>query len=470
MPWRLGTVTMLLLGVLTVPAWADDALLAEERWRETAFGLSLRPPAEARTIEQTADRALVTFLVGESMSIRLYFRQTQKAVTLEEVHERAAEQFVSLFPAAAIVQDEVAEVRIGQRRGARWYFIVPSEEGEWVAGQAFMMIDPYTVAMFQYESDSHSYEQSREMFEAVLESVELMSPQDLDAQRTALVEAGDAWLAQVSQAQMAAVLPERQWLRLLQDGRDVGYQRIESGPAEQLGEAGLEVRIQSHTLAGENHAYDSESQLFVADDVPIELWSLVTTLRPLQDRGGLQPSREQPNRSRRPVQPGGVTDSPIEALAEHWRQRPRVAGPQQSPEQGWADTGLRSHERITVSQEGPTEIDNKEWSVPPKAYLSQLAVQALPALLVEQARAGEVAKPMAFYAYHPNAGRLMLRTVRTEPADAGGWRVYDRPAPDRAEQTYRYDDRGRLIERRTGDGRVFKPATAEEIRTRWQGR
>lgn len=421
---------------------ADESLLADERWGETAFGLSLRPPADAAMSQQTADGAIITFRVDDDMTLRVYFRQAEEQVTLDLVRERAAQQFSFYYPSAVVVEDDVAEVRIAGRRGARWYFVIPSDQGEWIAGQAFMMIDPFTIAMFQYESEAHSYERSRKIFEALLDSVELMPPDELDAQRTALVEAGDAWLLQVTREQVEAVLPARQYLRVLQAGEDVGYQRVITERTEQLGEAGLSMRIQTRNMAGANRAYDSQNELFVGDGGQTEVWSSVTTLRPTGRAG--QPS-------------AGL--------------QPRGAGPQggqgQGQEQTWTDTGLRSRSRISVSREGPTKIDNKNWDVPPLAYLSQVMIQAAPALMAEQAVAGDPPAPMAFYAYDTSAGRLLLRTMRIEPTNDGGWRVFDRPAPDQAEQIFQFDPQGQLLERRRGDGRVYRPTTDDEIRAIW---
>ncbi|MFA9477037.1 hypothetical protein ACERK3_01895 [Phycisphaerales bacterium AB-hyl4] len=442
MTWRhcLGCLTALALLLALTPAHsrADDSLLADERWSESAFGLSLRPPAGSTLYEQTADRAIATFLVDDDMSIRVHFRQAEERVTLDLVRQRAAEQFTFYYPAAVVVEDDVEEIRIADRRGARWYFLVPGDEGQWVAGQAFVMIDPFTVAMFQYESDAHSYERSRRIFEAVLDSVELMPPDELDRQRTALIEAGDAWLAEVDFAAVEGVLPERQFMRVIEGDTDVGYQRIVTEHVENLGEAGVEVRIQARDLVGDGHAYDSQSELFLGEGEQTELWSSVTTLRP----------KEQPQ------QPAGL-------------QSREQLQPQHGTEQTWTDTGLRSHNRISVSQEGPTQIESRNWEVPPKAYASQVVAQATPALMAKQAAAGRPPAAMAFYAYHPSAGRLMLRAVRIEPSDDGGWRVYDRPAPDRAEQVFHFDAEGQLIEHHTGDGRVSRPATEDEIRAVW---
>ncbi|MEX0745762.1 MAG: hypothetical protein WD118_09175 [Phycisphaeraceae bacterium] len=437
-----GCLAVLLL--IAGPATADDdaGLLADERWGESGFGLSLRPPAGAQTVESTTDGALVTFRVPDELTMRVYLHQADDAVTLDQVQEWALGQFLFLFPSATEVEDDTREQRIAGRPGARWYLLVPAGDEQWVAGQAFMMIDPQTVAMFQFESDAHSYRAARRRFEAVLDTVQLLEPAELDRQRTALVEAGDAWLAELTPERIKAALRKRALLRVLEGDRDVGYERREARATEKLGEAGLELDVRSRVMRKPDEAFDTARSYFMSDDGDTEIWSIVTTQRDVERRRNLN-------------RPSGDSPAAMDA--------PRTGN--------FADTGLRSGNRITVSREGATQINEKQWDVPPEGYLSQVGAYAMPSLLVEQARErSELPPAMAFYAYHPSAGRLALRQVRVEAHDHGGWVVFDRPAPDRAEQMSIYDVRGRLVERRMGDGRVFKPATEAELRDAWGNR
>ena len=74
---------------------------------------------------------------------------------------------------------------------------------------------------------------------------------------------------------------------------------------------------------------------------------------------------------------------------------------------------------------------------------------------------------LAFYAFNQNARKLSLRTFRIEPMPGGGYRVYDRPTPDRTEQVVTYDHNGRLIERKMSNGRTYLATTPQELKRIW---
>lgn len=422
-----------LLGGFSPTAAADDAgvELADERWEELAYGLSLRPPAGAAQIEHASDDELVSFLVGEDIRLSVHLRRARSAVNVQRVEQRALEQFAYAYPSAVAAgesEEEAGELELAGRPATRFYMAVPGSGGgeDWIAAQAFVMIDPYTVAMIQMQATAHSYQRARDTFEAVLGSIELEDPDAINARREAEVAAAEQWLETLTADAIRDTAEPQQWYRITQEGEDVGYQLLElDAEAEELGEPGVGLRTVTRIVAG-NYVYDTAAEYFLSSDGDIEVWSIRTTQRDADQQQGIAGFDE-------------------------------IAG-----EQSWADTGFRIGGTIQQTREGPTRIDEHSWETPPTAYMPQLALQLFHRMLPRES------VQMSFYAYHPDAERIALRSVRVEPSEGGGYRVVERPTLSRPAQVSIYDEDRRLVERRMADGRVFQHTTADTIERIWR--
>ncbi|MFW6059905.1 MAG: hypothetical protein ACODAQ_06970, partial [Phycisphaeraceae bacterium] len=220
-----------------------------------------------------------------------------------------------------------------------------------------------------------------------------------------------------------------QWLRIVEDGEDVGHIHIRQAQAEMLGHPGIRIEI-AQRLVTDTGILDTVSELFASTSGTTELWSIRSARRDKDELESELPDREQVRS--------------VEA---------------------WVNTGVRSRQELTVSREGPNELDRDQWRQLPEAYLSQVDLHLLPALLP---RDREVT--MAFYTYYPKTSQLGLRRIRVEPIDDGGYRVIQRPAPDQGEQVSRYDAEGRLVQRHMADGRVILPSSEDRVRRIWADR
>lgn len=408
------------------PADASQ-LLDDQRWQEQSYGLSVLPPAGARQVEQTASGALVNF-VADDYNIEVFIHHDpNRLLDVNELKREAISRFGFAYPSARVLEDE--RLTINGRPVALLYYRVGDDAGDWVLGQAMMLIEPQTAALFEFETDAEAFDQTREVFQAVLQSADFADPRLINAQRAEWLDRGHAWLKSLQDEDIAAANPAEQWLRVTENGRDVGYIRLTREEEEVLGEPGVQVTVQSRIFTGPA-AFDSLGEFMESHDEQLEIWGIRTTQRSdARTSGGARGERTRP------------VDS------------------------SWRELGRRAGGRITVERELPTRITESDWAVPPTAYLSQVDLHSLWPLLPRSEKT-----TMAFYAYYANTGELALRTVTVEPQPDGGYLVRERPAPNRAEQVSIYDARGRLLERRMADGRVIVPASAQQIRAIWQDR
>ena len=99
-----------LLALFAAPAIAQqdelDALLAKERWRESSFGVSFRPPLGSKLISRTFDDAVLRVL-AEDFAINVYIKNTQQELNIDNVVRTAIEQFTLDKQAAPQSLDEL---------------------------------------------------------------------------------------------------------------------------------------------------------------------------------------------------------------------------------------------------------------------------------------------------------------------------------------------------------------------------
>lgn len=414
-----------LLTVATAAAQQDD-LLSDVRWQEDSYGLSLLEPADFRRLELPADDALVQFVSPTGTSFSIFIRRAKEELNLNTLKQQASAEITLGLGEALLIDDLVVEA--DGRPGSITYFPTQQREGgNRVFGLGLVKIDPFTVVVLHLEGGVESFEGDRAAFEAMVRSIEFANPADLDRVRTAWVKAGERWLSGVDHDSLQKAMIPEQWLRIVDtQGNDVGYARIRQRLDTMLGIEGIHIEVNSRIQAGPE-SYDTESFFFQGEDGSVELWSVRTAQR--------SDDKNQPR----------------------LRSNTRPSGPQVVSE-----TGLRSGGRIKVKRQAPGEVDELEWPTPPNAYLSQVDLQLLPALLPRNRQ-----NEFGFYAYSTSKGRITLRTIQIYPTDDGGYVVRERPSPERDEQISRYDERGRLIRREMADGMVMLPATAEEMRAIW---
>jgi len=408
---------------------ATDALKTE-RWTASTYGISMRPPKDTKAIQHTADKAIVKF-AGDNTTYSFYLRHTKQDVNLKQLRDRGVQQFTFAYSKAVMLKDRTRRLKIAGRQSVKLYFLVPEEEGaDWVAGQAYMLLDSTTVAVFQLQCAAEALEAKKRAFEQMLHSVRLEDPKKLTRRREQLLEAAKQWRRKIDVKQLQKTWPKEQWFRITKKGEDIGYMRRQLKPgAKALGQRGLGLVVQKRIFSG-GKVFDTQNEFFLTGDGQGELWSRRRTRR----------MREDVERGKRQRLPGAGRGPKTVSLAE---------------------TGNRDGDRVSVHRQTPTSIDQNEWKTPP-TYLSQLGTQMLMPL-----RAHEKERRLLFYAYHPPSEKITLRQVHVQPLKDGRYRVRVRPAPGRGERVSLYSAESKLIRTELPDGRVIVPATRKEMRKVW---
>lgn len=421
---------LLVVTCLGPRAWGQaQNLLASQRWQEHSFGLSLLPPANFKRLEPPADGALVTFIDPAPTTISVFVHQADEHLTFEALKQQAIFNITLGIGEALPTVDE--EIRPAGRPGRLIYFGIRDSTGQpRMFGIAMVRIDPTTVVSLRFETSADEFEQGRAIFEAVLDSIELADPRDLDRIRTAWIKAGQRWHNGIKRDDLKQAMRGEQWLRVInREKQDVGYARIRHRLDTMMGIEGIHVAIASRIVVGAD-SYDTESFFFESNDGSVEVWSVRTAKRSLDPRQPQLPSNA----------PGGGPQGPVVVT----------------------ETGIRSGGKITVKREAPGDIDNHEWPTPPNGYLSQVEIQLLPTLLPRNRQ-----HEFAFYTYNSSDSSIGLRTVQVYPMESGGYVVRQRPAPDRGEQISTYDRSGHLVRRQMPNGLTMVPASAQEMRLIW---
>jgi len=426
-----------LLVVTVAPAATENSatstdLLAPQRWREHSFGLSLRPPLGAQLTQRTADDAILQITTPDQASIRVYIKNTTVDLQVPDIVTKAIHQLGGVHPSATIL--EQSQLQIAQHPAAVIYFHVPGpKRTSWVIGQAFLQINLRAFVMLKLEVDRNQFDLAQPVFDAVIHTLELQDPDQLNRLRTQQIAQAQAWLETIDTNQLHQAIHGELWLRIIeggdeggdQGGKDIGYKRVSTRITSEMDLPGLRVDIQTRVYHG-SYVYDSLSNFFVSDDNTHEIWSIRTTARPANPH------------------------APVNQSAP-------------SQKSSLAQTGLRSNDTITLTNETPTGIHQHTWQRPEVGYISQAQLHLLGQLL-----SPPVTSELGFYAYHPDTQKITFQTQRVIAAPDGSYAIHSRPTPQLGEQVSYYDAQGHLLKHQLPDGRVLLPTTRPALAVRWK--
>jgi hypothetical protein len=466
---------------VTAPSAEPTAADAPSRWREATYGISLLPPNGASQWE--GPRVLWADPRGFTVSFELVFSKVP--FNLEQAAGATVVQMGFARSLPRVQRDEQGQPikprpeRIGERPGIKMYFDVEEEDADdWFYGQALVMIEPHAAAVLKLKSEASVAEPARDAFERVLASVEVPLARELDEQRGRQVEAGDAWLQQVTPQRVREALPDQRLYRMIHRGQDVGYMRLLStGDPDELRSRGHEppgtlVLIhQRQVLDGQT--IDTEYEAYASDDGEREVWSHRMSLRPQGDddaQGGGLPTRVRgPAEKPRTWTQTGIRGDQQLTAGRGGRQQSldvnAVTVVTEAPPPGDAVAQIESHEQFLGKPRardvvGTTQVS--EWRAPDKAYLPQVMLPVFAGLLPNEPAV------YAFTAYHVPTGGPGLRTVKVIPQPDGGKLVRDRPTPRDSPVLHLFDAEGQLVRRVHPNGLVIQPTTPEELAKVWR--
>lgn len=442
-----------------------DRWLSRDRWHGESFGVSFRIPQDARTRSFVTDGLVYRMDMPRlDAVVMVYMIDTEAMTNVSQLQEVIIERMM-VQPSARITEQRV--FRVGSLPASVVRFWVPRPgKRPAIMSRAFVQIDARNFISFQldYDDDGVRTEEIQGMFDAVVRSVRIGSPAQLDRDRVAFASAGDTFRQTLTVERIRSLGVPVSYFRVLSGDRDVGYARVRFEPqAREMGLRGVRRIEEQRLLAGDDHVLDLMQISFLSEDRQHETWLL---------REGYRPRGEDPMFLLRPL------EEPTAASNGEAAERParRVPGLRMvTNDQGSRSRDLISIARLSaaahIADEGsrfpviPVDqpMEERAWETPPQAYLSMLERQMLGPLLPRENRL-----VVGTYSYQPGMGRVVFRTDRVEPRSDGGFEVWSRVTLNHAERRSVYDAAGRLQDRDLGNGLRMVATDLETLHRIWQ--
>lgn len=427
-------------------------LLSADRWSEQSIGLSLRPPLGARLETTTGDEAVLRITGENRYQITVSIKRIQQNVAFLTLQQSVLKDVLNAQPSAEVKRQKEIQLELGE--AAALYFVIPpqgKQKQPWALGQALVQVDSRTIVLLRLDTLAQQLDEVAPILEAMLHSLRIEDPKALAEKRKQQSEAGNRWHKAVTMDQRRSALIPEQWFRVLQDGKDVGWMRVDqyaitaqdlkggndkrklTSPVTQ---PGIAVRIQARVLVGAN-AVDSLSEFYLSDDQASEIWSIRTTMRS-KNEGTSAAAAPGKDAKGKQLAPQAITAT---------------------------ETGVRTGDEINIRRETPEDSSNQRYQLPRENegyYVPQLDLHLLGQIIPRQA--GEV----GFYAYFPGAAKMSFRTETFSVDGEGNLMIRSRPTPSQGEQISKYDRAGRLLERTLPGGQQLIPTTPQKLGQLWK--
>ncbi len=433
------------------PAPGDSRLDPEPLVAE-ALGLRINlPRGTVATTEMSGGRLVYTFAdrpVGATWTMRL----NELVTTLADPKpSRLADEKVRSFedgrnPFRVLVNQDLD---CGGVAGRLLYIWQKASDGaEAVNGWLILPRSGPSFLVFSIVTTADRIDSVRPILDASLATVRVRAPAEQKALHEQRLQLGREAVDTFTEERLREAAGPRQWYRISVPGEagrpdtEVGYLSLEAREAARgevepdrdpsrygalEAQSGLMVLLEGRVIIGEprnGHFYDIQGRYWLAWDRAVEQWSVRMTQRQ-----------------------GEATKSTSE-------------------------TGLRELGKLRVIAASLEEYtrDPVSWTISEKAYLSQVEVFLLGALLP---RDGSITGEMSFLYYEPTMRMLPLRLDLWGPGGGGTarWSLRTRPFLQALTIDQDFDASGRRLRRVDWDGQVRKvtePIDPEALRRLWE--
>ena len=401
--------------------------LSDERWHDRAYGLSVRPPIDAREVRQTADDALVRFVDRDKRyQLTVAVKRSSSSLTLEQVADTAVAQVKAAQGTVKVLDRR--ELKLTGRPAVVVYFATPrASGGEAFLAQAIIAVDTEdsVYCMVEARSAMADIDLVSPTFVAFLQTLQIGDQKKLKAQRMEAIKRSGEWLETLTVEQLHGALIPEQTFRLVGPENDVGYMRIRQRTTEEHGQAGIGIEVKYRVMIGEA-TVDSEAKFFLADDRSSEMWSITTTRR--------QPPSAQ--------NPKGLPVTFVET--------------------GVLETPAPDALQLRITLEGPTGSKTMRHPLPPVGYLSRVEAHLLGQLL-------PIDEPATYglFWYHSNKRHIAYRTENLTPTRSGH-KIQTHLSPNDPALTTTYDRKRKITAKQLSDQVRLVPAHPKMIQQRWK--
>lgn len=468
---RVVTLIAMFAALVTAPALAQvqsplkpDASqgreLGDNRERETAHGVSLRPPVDTRIVRRTADEYTLRLAdTAGQFTMSLLIKKTKKPLSLKTVTRSVQSQVLGVeMNVSGVPGHGSKDFRLrgrtalsGTNRGKivaqretviakrhatiNYYQVFDNNNKPMLLAHAIIQLETQAFAILDIEGRlnptdfSGSAKPIADTFERVIGSIEIENPLELSKRREQTVDLGHEWRSTLRLKNLHASLVPVQFYRFVETDKarrtkDNGWMRIRQFQSRKgtHNKPGVNVEVQLRIKAGDAY-YDTLGEYFLADDDSLEMWSIHTTQRPANPRVKVN-EKELPT----------------------FRQ-----------------TGVRSDGVLTVTLDDPVSGQKKQsFAQPKKGYLSQVEGLMLPQILPHNQRA-----TYGFYFYNTQSGSVAYREEQVVPT-LTGFSIISRLTPASVQLTSTFNKQRRVIEKQldTTGGKLL-PTDAATIRRLW---
>lgn len=204
-----------------------------------------------------------------------------------------------------------------------------------------------------------------EVFSAIVDSIKLLNREDVRREQDQQLFRTRTLYVNWTPTKLKASLTPERWLRLIQDGKDIGYSYVIEEESERAKRSGLLVGVRSRTVQGEGDKrvqVDAESMLFTSFDRRYEEWSNV--------------AQETTKSGKKPMTELGTSVLEDRRVLD----RDVIPGDEKAKDPNQPGTRREEDYRLTVTYTSRTSAPPIEFSLPPY-YLPQALGHLLPRLV-----------------------------------------------------------------------------------------
>lgn len=342
--------------------------------------------------------------------------------------------------------DRQGDLLLAGNEAERVYLDVPIDPEAPVTGYTLFQSAPGQFVILQLDCSAAVFPRIRAIYEMMAATVSFRDADEMGADRSTALLAGQALLDKLSLEDTSAVWDEepifyRIWRQLpAGDVEEVGYQRVQirAGKPGELDrqqrereekqqdrrekqgkhapeqEKGTVVRVEARALAMAS-VVDTISTFYISDDGEQELWTITMIVRRGKDR------------------------------------------------EEWNETGIRRADRLTIktNQTGsePTSVDYAL----PKGYVSRVQTYMLPRQVAKAGTAGL----FGFYSYESSLSKMSLRREEFAQSEGGVWTQTTMLTENSRPIVTTLDAAGRIVKRVLPDGQIMEPIDGPKLHEIW---
>jgi len=399
-------------------------------------GISLRPPAGCKIINRPVGDSVVEFVnEKQKISLRITHTSFSKPIKLsispdapgpiingekdKGLLELTASQYTTRLPNSKILRQDVMPLA-GHDSGVIVLRATSGVQPQLIqqaiiqaSEQSYYNLILTTPGMpFNSPVDKPDATElaAAQAFRAVLDTVQLLDPEKLRDEQVDRLFRTRSLFVNWTEAKIRSVLIPEQWLRVMRDGKDVGYSYIVEETETRGVNPGVKIGIRSRTVPQAGQQIDGETWYHVSFDRKVENWSSIALFSEPKEKYYTTEFGSSVQR-RKPVA------DPDPMAAER-----RVKGDNIGTK--LVDVYNLSVHRVTKKVTAP-EIERE---LPP-FYLAQGFGHLLPRLVPLKESQG-----FLFYSYVSGEAEVKLRYVDIGPettANLGGQKVTAIPITDR---------------------------------------